>query len=171
RSSAEPTPLRATTSQNTWRSRPGSKWPHPDATGTTPAGYGRVTVRVQLGPGASAAPYCRCPRAALSRRRRLVADDTINHPPSHLAEDGKAGHPEAGRDPGAPDAPRTGELREGTVGEDRPAPGAAGDPWVAAVAEGAQTAVPGSPVVAAPKRRRGGARTQVIGTAGGPWLP
>src|SRR4029453_16257807 len=142
RSSAEPTPLRATTSQNTWRSRPGSKWPHPDATGTTPAGYGRVTVGVQLGLRASVAPYCRCPRAALSRRRRLVADDTINHPPSHLVDDGKTGDPEAGRDPGGTDVPRTGEDPEATISEEPPAPGGAGDPGVAAVAKGAQTTVP-----------------------------
>jgi hypothetical protein len=101
----------------------------------------------------------------LSRRRRLVADDTINQPPSHLAEDGKAGDPETGRDPGATYIQRAGEVPEATLSEEPPAPGAARNPGVAAAAEGAQTAVPGSPVVAAPKRRRWLGRTRVIGIA------
>jgi hypothetical protein len=94
-----------------------------------------------------------------------VADDTINHSPSHIAKDGPADAPQAERDPGTIDVPSVGENPEKTLTEPSPQPGAIEDPGVTAVAEGAQPGLAGSPAVAAPKGRRWWGRTQVIGIA------
>jgi hypothetical protein len=93
-----------------------------------------------------------------------VADDTINHRPSHLAKYSEA-DPDTERDAGAVEVPRVDEDPEATQVEEPPTPGAVADPAVAAVAESDQAALPGSPAVAAPKRRRWWGRTQVIGIA------
>jgi len=94
-----------------------------------------------------------------------VADDTIDHPPSHLAEDGTADDQEAARDPGATEVARAGGDRRVVIGGGPRTPGEAGDPATAAVAESAEAGMPVLPTSAAPKRQRWWGRRHVMGIA------